>query len=335
MHFELFMKIFIAGGAGYIGSHMVKKLIDDGHDVVVYDSLIYGHKEALPKNCRLVVGDLADIDKLEEIFDKENFEVGMHFAAFISMGESMENPRIYFRNNVFNTLNLLDTMVKFQVHKFIFSSSAGVYGNPEKIPIPEDHPKNPTNPYGETKVMVEKILQWYDISYGLKSVCLRYFNAAGASLNGQNGEAHDPETHIIPNAFKVVLGKSPYFELYGNNYPTKDGTCIRDYIHVLDLIDGHLKAMDYLVVNDKSSVYNIGTGHGFSNREILEMIKKVSGVDFKIEESPRRQGDANELVADPAKIKKELGWEPIYSDLETIVKTAWNWHKTHPRGFIL
>jgi len=327
------MKIFVAGGAGYIGSHMVHELVKNGHEVVVYDSLIYGHKEALPPECKLIIGDLVDTEKIEKIFEEGFFDAAMHFAAFISMGESMENPRIYFRNNVFNTLNLIDTLVKFQVHKFIFSSSAGVYGNPVKLPIPEDHPTNPTNPYGDTKLMVEKILKWYDISYGLKSVCLRYFNAAGASLDGQNGEAHDPETHIIPNAFKVVLGQKDYFELFGNDYPTADGTCIRDYIHVLDLVDSHLKALDYLKDNGKSTIYNVGTGKGYSNREVLNMVKKISKVDFKIEENPRRPGDANELVADPSKIKKELGWTPQYSDLETIVKTAWTWHQSHPEGY--
>lgn len=327
------MKILVTGGAGFIGSHMVKRLISDGYSVVVYDNLMYGHKEALPKNCEFILADLSDEDKLEEVIEEGFFDAVMHFAAFISMGESMENPKIYFRNNVFNTLNLLDIMNKFQVKKFIFSSSAGVYGNPEKLPIPEDHPCNPTNPYGEGKLMVEKILKWYDISYGLRYVSLRYFNAAGASLDSKNGEAHDPETHIIPNAIKVALGKNQYFELYGNDYPTKDGTCIRDYIHVLDLVDAHVKALDYLVNNGKSTAFNVGTGHGFSNREVLEMIKKVSGVDFKIEENTRRPGDANELVADPRKIKKELNWEPQYSDLETIVKTAWDWHKSHPKGF--
>lgn len=327
------MKILVSGGAGYIGSHMVEELLKNNHEVVVYDSLVYGHKEALPANVNLIVGDLADIPLLEETLEDGFFDAVMHFAAFISMGESMENPRIYFRNNVVNTLNLLDTLVKFQVHKFIFSSSAGVYGNPEKLPIPEDHPTNPTNPYGEGKLMVEKILKWYDISYGLRSVVLRYFNAAGASLDGHIGEAHDPETHIIPNAIKVVLEQKGSFELYGTNYPTPDGTCVRDYIHILDLVDSHLKALDSLNSNGKSNTFNVGTGNGYSNREVLQMIKKVTNVDFKIEESLRRPGDANELFADPAKIKKELNWIPKYSDLETIVKTAWTWHKNHPEGY--
>jgi len=327
------MKILVTGGAGFIGSHMVNELVKTNHEVVVYDSLIYGHKEALPQKCELITADLSDTEKIEEVLEEGFFDAVMHFAAFISMGESMENPKIYFHNNVVNTLNLLDIMTKFQVKKFIFSSSAGVYGNPVKVPIPEDHQTIPTNPYGEGKLMVEKILKWYDISYGLKYISLRYFNAAGASLEGNNGEDHDPETHIIPNAIKVALGKNPYFELYGNDYPTKDGTCIRDYIHVLDLVDAHLKSLDCLTSANKSNTFNIGTGHGYSNREILNMIKKVSGVDFKIEESLRRPGDANELVADSSKIKKELGWEPQYSDLETIVKTAWLWHKSHPKGF--
>lgn len=334
LHFEFNMKILVTGGAGYIGSHMVEELLKNNHEVVVYDSLVYGHKEALPSKVKLITADLSDISTLEKTLEEGYFDAVMHFAAYISMGESMENPRIYFRNNVVNTLNLLDAMNKFQVKKFIFSSSAGVYGNPEKLPLPEEHPTNPTNPYGEGKLMVEKMLKWYDISYGLRFVTLRYFNAAGASLDGHIGEAHDPETHIIPNAFKVVLEQKECFELYGTNYPTPDGTCVRDYIHVLDLVDSHLKALDYLDSNNKSTIYNIGTGHGYSNREVLNMVKKVSGVDFKIEESLRRPGDANELFADPGKIKKELNWEPQYSDLETIVKTAWEWHRSHPEGFI-
>lgn len=328
------MKILVTGGAGYIGSHMVHELVKNGHQVSVYDNLMYGHREALPSNCELIIADLSDVAKLEQVLEDGFFDAVMHFAAFISMGESMENPKIYFQNNVVNTLNLLGAMTKFQVRKLIFSSSAGVYGNPEKLPIPEDHPCKPTNPYGEGKLVVEKVLKWYDIAYGLRYVSLRYFNASGASLDSKNGEAHDPETHIIPIAIKTALGKSSSFELFGNDYPTKDGTCIRDYIHVLDLVDAHLKALDYLSKNGKSNIYNVGTGSGFSNREILAMVQKVSGVNFKIEENPRRPGDANELVADSGKLKKELGWVPKYSGLETIVKTAWLWHKNHQKGFV-
>lgn len=327
------MNVLITGGAGFIGSHIVTELNTPDNNLVVYDSLVYGHPESLPKAVKLVVADLADVPSLEKIFEEINFDAVMHFASYISMGESMENPRIYFANNVVNTLNLLDIMVKFQVKNFIFSSSAGVYGNPLKLPIPEDHQTQPTNPYGEGKLMVENILKWYDISYGLKYIALRYFNAAGASLDGHIGEAHEPETHLLPNAFKVVLGQRDCFELFGNNYPTPDGTCIRDYIHVLDLADAHIKSLKYLNSEKKSQIFNVGTGKGYSNREVLEMVKKICGQDFKIEENPRRPGDADKLYADPHKIKKILNWFPKYSDLEIIVKTAWNWHKNNPFGY--
>lgn len=327
------MKILVTGGAGYIGSHMAQELLKNGHEPVVFDNLLYGHKEALPKGARLEVGDLNDEQKLEKLFEKENFVAVMHFAAFISMAESVENPKIYFRNNVFNAVNLFDTMVRFNVKKLIFSSTAGVYGNPLKLPIPEDHICRPTNPYGESKLMVEKILSWYDLAYGLRFTVLRYFNAAGADLKGQNGEDHDPETHIIPLTMKTALGQNGVFEIYGQDYRSKDGTCVRDYVHVVDLVRAHLLAIDKLCQSDKSQIYNVGTGTGYTNQEVVEMVKKVTGVDFPVEYSSRRPGDAVELVASSDKIKKELGWTPKFSDLETIVKTAWQWHKTHPKGF--
>ncbi len=327
------MKILVTGGAGYIGSHMVATLVKNGHTPIVFDNLSYGHKDALVKGVELVVGDLNDEVALGKLFEKENFEAVMHFAAFISMAESVENPKIYFRNNVFNSLNLFDTMVHFNVKKLIFSSTAGVYGNPTKVPIPEDHLCRPTNPYGESKLMVEKILSWYDLSYGLKSIALRYFNAAGADLNGKNGEDHDPETHIIPIALKMALGKNESFEIYGKDYETRDGTCVRDYVHVVDLVHAHLLALDKLANNGKSDVYNVGLGVGYTNKEVVEMVKKVTGSDFPVEYSARRPGDASELVASADKIKKELGWQPEYSDLETIVRTAWKWHTSHPEGF--
>ncbi|MCL5675858.1 MAG: UDP-glucose 4-epimerase GalE [Patescibacteria group bacterium] len=327
------MKILVTGGAGYIGSHMVDELLQNGDEVVVFDNLLYGHKQAVPGKVKLETGDLQDEEKLAELFEKENFEAVMHFAAFISMAESVENPKIYFRNNVFNALNLFDTMVRFNVKKLIFSSTAGVYGNPVKLPIPEEHQCFPTNPYGESKLMVEKILRWYDLSYGLRYVSLRYFNASGASFNGKNGEDHDPETHIIPLAIKTALKQNGTFEIFGTDYPTKDGTCVRDYVHVTDLVRAHLLALDKLNKSDKSGIYNVGTGMGYTNKEVVEMVKKISGIDFSVEYSSRRPGDAIELVASADKIKSELGWKPEFSDLETIVKTAWGWHKTHPEGF--
>lgn len=327
------MKILVTGGAGYIGSHMVVELLKSSTTPVVIDNLSSGHKEAAPPNVSFVKGDLEDSELLARLFEEENFDAVMHFAAYISMAESVENPKIYFRNNSFNALNLLDMMVRFNVKNFIFSSTAGVYGNPIKVPITEDHLCHPTNPYGESKLMVERMLRWYDQAYGLKSVILRYFNAAGASLDGENGESHDPETHIIPMAIKTALGQNEYFEIFGTDYHTLDGTCIRDYIHVIDLVQAHILALDKLMNEKKSLVYNVGTGKGYSNKEIVEAVKKISGVDFAVEYSQRRPGDASELVAAADKIKKELNWEPKYSDLETIVSTAWQWHKNNPLGF--
>lgn len=325
------MKILVTGGAGYIGSHMVRLLMENGYDVVVFDNLSSGHLDSLPKDCTVVIGDLFNNAVLEKAIKIEEVSAVMHFAGFISMEESVRDPHKYFRNNVFGTLELLRVIIKAGVKKFIFSSSAGVYGNPSRIPIPEDESCNPTNPYGESKLIVEKILKWYDSAYGLRSVALRYFNAAGASLDGTTGEDHQPETHLIPLAIRAALEKKS-FTIFGNDYPTRDGTCIRDYIHVLDLCESHLLALKVLD-EDRSEIFNIGTGKGCTNLEVVEMIKKITGIDFKVEIGQRRPGDAVELVASPEKIRKELGWKPKYSDLETIVKTAWQWHRNHPKGF--
>jgi UDP-glucose 4-epimerase len=327
------MKILVTGGCGYIGSHMVKILLEQGMDVVVYDNLSYGHKETVPNNVKLVVGDLENTEILSSVFENDNIDAVMHFAAYISMAESVENPKIYFRNNVFNAMNLFDTMIRFNVKKLIFSSTAGVYGNPIKTPITEDHPTNPTNPYGESKLMVEKILKWYDQAYGLKHIILRYFNAAGASLDGSNGEDHDPETHIIPIAIKTALGQNGTFEIYGKNYNTKDGTCVRDYIHVVDLAKAHLLSLKSLVKNSKSNIYNVGTSVSYSNKEVAEMVQKVTGVNFNIEYSNNRPGDAEILVASCEKIRNEIGFVPEYSDLENIIQSAWQWHKNHAGGW--
>ncbi len=327
------MKILVTGGAGYIGSHMVEALLKKGAEVTVFDNLSYGHREALSDKVKLVIGDTENEEALARVFEDGNFDAVLHFAAFISMAESVENPRIYFQNNVFNATNLFDVMIKYNVKKLIFSSTAGVYGNPEKIPIPEVHSCLPTNPYGESKLMVERILKWYDQAYGLRSIALRYFNAAGASLDGHIGEDHDPETHILPIAMKTALGVNSSFEIYGMDYPTRDGTCVRDYIHVVDLVEAHLNALDALIANAKSNVYNVGTGNGYTNKEVIEMVKKVTGVNFTVDFTNKRPGDAIELVASSEKLQQELGWKPQYSDLETIVKTAWAWHKTHPNGY--
>lgn len=326
------MKILITGGAGYIGSQMTRQLIERGDEVVVFDNLEEGHKKAIPQGAVLVVGDIHDQKALDSLFNQHKFEAVMHFAGVISMAESMENPYKYFYINTFGPLNLFETMVKFNVKKLIFSSTAGVYGDPLHTPIKEEDFRNPTNPYGESKLMVEQMLSWYDKIFGLRSISLRYFNAAGTSIDGRFGEDHKDETHIIPLAMKAVLTKTP-FTLYGTDYQTKDGSCIRDYVHVVDLCDAHLLVLDALFKDHKTDVFNVGPGIGFSNKEVIETVKKVSGINFKIEVGERRPGDADELIADPSKIKKELGWQPKYSDLETIVKTAWAWHKNHPKGY--
>jgi UDP-glucose 4-epimerase len=319
------MKILVTGGAGYIGSFMVRRLLDEGHDVVVVDSLERGYENAIDMRAIFRKGNLQNQDFLRDIFAFEKIEAIVHFAAYISMGESMQNPFMYFSNNAFTALRLIEEAVQHNVTKFIFSSTAGVYGNPLHIPISEDHPKNPENPYGESKLMVEKMLQWYQVVHGFNFVVLRYFNACGASLDGNFGEAHEPETHIIPNAINAVLQKKP-FTLFGNDYNTQDGTCVRDYIHVLDLVESHVLALKKLDSENGGFHYNVGTGKGYSNKEVLETVKGISGADFPINTAQRRPGDADVLVADVTKIKAELQFSPKYSDLETIVKSAWAWH---------
>lgn len=319
-------KILVTGGAGYIGSFMVKRLLEEKFEVVVIDNLENGHKEVIDKRAKFFKADLLDKEIIKEIFIDNNFEAVIHFAGFISMQESMENPGKYFKNNIFGALNLLEAIRKTSVKKFIFSSTAGIYGNPIKIPILENHPKNPTNPYGESKLIVEKILAWYNKIYNLSFVALRYFNAAGAALDGSMGENHNPETHIIPNAISAVLNNSEFL-FYGNDYATADGSCVRDYIHVLDLVEAHILALKKIEKDKGAYFYNVGTGKGISNKEVIEMIKKVTEVDFEIAIEDRRPGDATILIADPTKIKNELNFKPKYSDLQTIIKTAWEWHK--------
>lgn len=320
------MKILVTGGAGYIGSFMAKRLLDERHEVVVVDSFERGYEGAVDKRAIRMVGNLLNTPFVEEVFRQHTFDGVLHFAGYISMAESMERPGMYFTNNMLGAVNVLEAMVKHNVHNFIFSSTAGVYGNPVKIPIPEDHPKNPTNPYGESKLMVERILSWYRRIHGIRFVALRYFNAAGAFLDGSMGELHNPETHIIPNAIHAALGNSA-FQLYGTDYNTQDGTCVRDYIHVIDLVEAHVLALNQLFQVDDGLYYNVGTGSGYTNREVLDMVKEISGIEFKIEMRERRPGDAEVLIADCTKIKSECGFIPKYSDLETIVRTAWEWHK--------
>lgn len=320
------MRILVTGGAGYIASFMTRALFDAQHEVIILDSLERGHKNLLDSRARFYRGNILDKTFLDSVFTSVKIDAVIHFAAYISMGESMKNPFMYFENNTYGTLNLLNVMQRHGVSKIIFSSTAGVYGNPVKLPIPEDHPKNPENPYGESKLMTEKILSWYQKIYGISFSALRYFNAAGAALDGSLGERHNPETHLIPNAIQAALTNSEFL-LFGNDYKTPDGTCVRDYVHVFDLVQAHLLALEELNNNSGAYYYNIGTGKGYSNKEILDMVKKVSRVDFLISVKPRRSGDADELVADVTRIQSELGFKPKYSDLETIIKTAWDWHK--------
>lgn len=324
------MKILVTGGAGYIGGFMVKDLLERGDEVVVVDSLERGSKNVVDPRAKLIIGNLLEKEFVENLLQKEKVDAVIHFAGYISMGESVENPYIYFNNNVFGSLNLVEAMARNNVKKIIFSSTAGVYGNPIKVPIPEDHPKNPTNPYGESKLSVEKILNWYNKSFGINCVCLRYFNACGAALDVTLGENHRPETHLIPNAMNAFINNEEFI-LFGNDYDTKDGTCIRDYIHVLDLVEAHVLALSKIEKENGIFYYNVGTGTGLSNKEILEGIKKITGIDFVIKIEKRRPGDASVLVADVAKIKHELGFQPKHSDIETIIKTAFAWHKRQKR----
>jgi UDP-glucose 4-epimerase len=320
------MKVLVTGGAGYIGSFMVKRLLDEGHEVVVADSLERGHETALDPRATFMKGNLLESEFISQLFEEHNYDCVMHFAAYIAVGESMQHPGMYFRDNVFTTISLLDAMKAHNIKRFIFSSTGTVYGMPKVNPIPETHEKNPENPYAESKYMVEKILHWYYIVHGIGFAVLRYFNASGAALDGSLGEDHEPETHLIPNAVKAALTNTE-FMLYGDDYNTKDGSCIRDYIHVLDLIEAHILTLKKLDEEIGEYTYNVGTGKGLTNKEVVEMVKKISGISFPITIKERRSGDVVETVADPSKIKQELNFEPKFSDLETIIKTAWEWHK--------
>lgn len=319
------MKILVTGGAGYIGSFMTRKLLEKGYEVVVLDTLERGQKSVVPQEAIFVQGSVGNKEVLEQLFTEHTLDGVIHFAAYISMKESMHNPYIYFDDNTHNALILLDVMQKHNIKNIIFSSTAGVYGNPTQIPIPEDHPKNPTNPYGESKLMFEKVLNWYKQIFGLNFTVLRYFNACGASLDGEYGEAHNPETHIIPCAISAVLEGRP-FELFGTDYSTVDGTCVRDYIHVLDLVEAHVLALERIMRDGGGYTYNVGTGKGYSNKQVIEAIKQISGKDIEIQQKERRPGDASELVADVTNIKRDLNFNPQYSDLNTIVSSAWKWH---------
>lgn len=328
------LKILVTGGAGYIGSFTVSTLKKAGFEPVVFDSLETGHREAIP-DTKIYLGNLqTDTHLLNKIFKEEKLFAVIHFAAYIEVEESMKNPQKYFLNNVDGSLNLLRTMIDNHVLQIVFSSSAAVYGEPTKIPIEEDDPKIPTNPYGESKLLVEKILCWYGKAYGLSSVALRYFNAAGATLDGSKGQDYPRPTHLITRACEAALGKRKDFKINGDDYDTPDGTCIRDYIHVIDLAEVHVVALKFFEKGKgEFNAFNAGTGKGHSVQEVVEMVKKISGVSFKAPVGPRRAGDPAQLYADNSKIKREFSWQPKYSDLKTIVETAWKWHQTHPDGF--
>jgi UDP-glucose 4-epimerase len=318
-------KILVTGGAGYIGSFMVEKLLKDGVDVVVVDSLVRGNSDAIADGARLYTGDVGDRDFLTQVFANEKGIEGIiHFAGYISMKESMDSPGIYFQNNLAAGITLLDVAVAHECKGFLFSSTAGVYGTPSVVPIPEDHPKSPENPYGHSKWMFEQVMSWYTKIYGLPTFALRYFNASGASLDGTNGERHEPESHIIPMICKAIREKTP-FTLYGTDYDTPDGTCIRDYIHVYDLAEAHSRALAYLLRSGGHMACNVGTGKGYSNREIIRALEEISASTLSIAESSRRPGDASILVADISRAKELLGFTPKYSDIHTIIETAWKW----------
>ena len=325
------MRIIVTGGAGYIGSHAVRLFLGRGHDVWVYDNLSEGHRAAVPAD-RLVVGDLAETQRLDQVLVERRIEAVVHFAAFAYVGESVKDPGKYYQNNLVNTLNLMECLRRHRVERFVFSSTCATYGVPEQVPITENEAQRPINPYGRAKLAVEFALGDNAAAYGWGVAALRYFNAAGASPDGTIGEDHNPETHLIPLVIQAVLGQRPHIEVFGTDYPTPDGTCIRDYIHVDDLAEAHLLALERLQPG-RMACYNLGTGRGYSVREVIQTVKEVTGKPVPVKEGPRRPGDPPELVAAPDKIQRELGWRPRYAELRPIVQTAWNWHRRHPKGF--
>lgn len=321
------MNVLVTGGAGYIGSICVEQLLDAGHKATVFDNLTEGHRAALDPRARLVVGDLLDAAAIDSAIAEAKPDAAMHFAAHALVGESMENPSKYFRNNVCGGLNLLDAMHAHGVKRLVFSSTCATFGPPERVPIDESLPQLPINPYGESKLMFEKILRWHGEIHGLVFVALRYFNAAGATE--KYGEDHRCETHLIPNVLRVALGQREHVEIYGTDYETPDGTCIRDYIHILDLAQAHMLALGV----ERSAFYNLGTGGGTSVREVIAACERVSGKKIAVIEKPRRPGDPERLIAGSEKIQRELGWKPQFQSIEKIVESAWAWHQKHPHGY--
>lgn len=327
------MTILVLGGAGYIGSHTVYALIEKGVDVVVIDNLETGHIEAVHEKARFYKGDIRDRAFVDSVLDKEKIDAVIHFAANSLVGESMVNPLKYYDNNVNGTKVLLQSMVAHGLDKIVFSSTAATYGEPEKVPIFETDRTEPTNTYGETKLTMEKMFKWTDRAHGLKYVSLRYFNACGAHVSGKIGEAHSPETHLIPLILQVPLGQREYISIFGDDYDTSDGTCIRDYIHVTDLAQAHILAVDYLMKGNESNIFNLGNGVGFTVKEVIDTARKVTGHEIPAKIAERRAGDPARLIASSDKARQVLLWKPEHADLEEIISTAWNWHKNHPNGY--
>ncbi|WP_163527363.1 UDP-glucose 4-epimerase GalE [Halobacillus ihumii] len=327
------MNVLVAGGAGYIGSHAVAELVKADHNVIVLDNLETGHRDAVVDSAVFEKADLRDIDEVRKVFDKHSVDAVMHFAANSLVGESIEDPLKYYGNNVFGTMTLLKVMAEYNVDKFVFSSTAATYGEPEQIPIAETAPTNPTNPYGQTKLAVEKMLHWSEHAHGIKYVSLRYFNVAGCHPDLDIGEDHQPESHLVPIILQVALGQRDHISIFGDDYDTPDGTCIRDYIHVVDLVKAHLLALDHLSEANTSSVFNLGNGQGFSVKEMVEAAREVTGHEIPVQMAARRAGDPARLVASSKKVQEVLGWQPEFVSMTEIIRTAWEWHQKHPKGY--
>ena len=327
------MAILVAGGAGYIGSHMVKDLIEHGEDVVVADNLSTGHRDAINPKAKFYEGDIRDRKFLDKVFDNEDITAVVHFAAFSIVPESMSKPLKYFDNNTGGMITLLEVMRDHNIKYIVFSSTAATYGVPEHMPIKETDPQNPINPYGLSKLMMEKMMAWADKAYGIKFVALRYFNVAGAAPDGTIGEDHGPETHLVPIILQVAQGKRKELSIFGDDYNTPDGTNVRDYVHVMDLADAHILAIKYLEAGNKSNAFNLGSSTGFSNKQMLEAAREVTGKPIPAKMAPRRPGDPDSLVAASDKARTILGWKPKYDDVHDIIATAWKWHSTHPKGY--